>query len=122
MYGSGFSLTFPDNEKYITKDRKSNYLYIHPDDAKTRGIEHLDSVTVNAASGSITVTAKFDENMMPGAVALPHGWGHKNSTGQQVAQTTTGCNANVLVSDGVGAIEPLSGMIQFNGIDVEVTV
>ncbi len=58
--------------------------------------------------------------MMPGAVALPHGWGHSDALGQTIAKTTTGVNANILANDGADAIEPLSGMTQFNGINVQL--
>ena len=58
---------------------------------------------------------------MPGSVALPHGWGHQAATGLSVASKTRGVNANLLAADGPDAIEPLSGMAQFNGIAVRIS-
>lgn len=111
-----------NHPKYISKDRQSNYLYMHPQDAEARNITNLDSVVVKSRAGQVSIRAKLDDKLMRGTVALPHGWGHAQSAGQQVASTTDGVNANILASDGVAAIEPLSGMTQFNGIEVEVAL
>ena len=64
---------------------------------------------------------KLSADLMPGAVALPHGWGHQAATGLSVASKTRGVNANLLAADGPDAIEPLSGMAQFNGIAVRIS-
>ncbi len=42
--------------------------------------------------------------------------------GQKIAKTTTGVNANILANDGADSIEPLSGMTQFNGINVDIAL
>ena len=64
--------------------------------------------------------ASLTDDMMPGSVALPHGWGHRGADGLTVASTTTGANVNVLAADGPDAIEPISGMAQLTGILVDV--
>ena len=77
-------------------------------------------VRVTSATGAVDLPASLTDDMMPGSVALPHGWGHADADGLTVASTTTGANANVLAADGPHAIEPISGMAQFNGILVDV--
>ena len=109
-----------NHPKFIAHERHSNYLYMHPDDAQRIGAEDGVRVKVSSQAGSVAVPLRVDDDMMPGCVALPHGWGHSGNTGQTVAQTTSGVNANVLASDGPDSVEPLSGMTQFNGINVEV--
>ena len=62
-------------------------------------------MAVTSASGRIEVEAQLDEALMPGTVSMPHGW--------QV-------NVNLLAADGPAALEPLSGMARYNGIEVDV--
>jgi anaerobic selenocysteine-containing dehydrogenase len=106
---------------FIKGKRSTNYLYVHPDDARARGITDGALVRVTSAAGSVSLPASLTDDMMPGAVALPHGWGHQHADGLTVASTTTGANVNVLAADGPDAIEPISGMAQFTGILVDVT-
>jgi hypothetical protein len=66
------------------------------------------------------VPVQLTDEMMVGAVALPHGWGHQAADGLSVASKTTGANANLLAADGPDALEYFSGMAKLNGIWVEV--
>jgi formate dehydrogenase len=97
-------------------------LSIHPFDAASRGIADGAVVEVRAARGSLVVHALLDEDVMPGTISLPHGWGHSRTAGWRVAaqEGQAGVNVNRLAADGPEAIEPLSGMARFNGIEVEV--
>jgi anaerobic selenocysteine-containing dehydrogenase len=80
-------------------------------------------VRLSSASGAVEVPVELDDDLMPGTVSLPHGWGHSAAAGWRIAARAgeTGCNANQLAADGPAALEPLSGMCRFNGIEVEVT-
>lgn len=109
-----------NHEKYITKDRQTNYLYIHPADAAAYNLADHETVRVSSAAGAVVVPVKFDDDMMRRAVALPHGWGHAGASGLSIASRAAGVNANILASDGPHHIEPLSGMAQFNGIEVRI--
>ena len=108
-------------EKFIKGSRQSNYLYIHPDDAAQRGLKESDMAQVCANGQCIQVPVKFDRDFMLGTVSIPHGWGHQQSDGLSIAKQTQGANVNVLASDGPNSIEPISGMSQLNGIEVEIT-
>ncbi len=109
------------NDPAFVKGRYDrNYLYINPADADGRGLADGETVRIAAAAGSVTAQLSFCAEMMPGSVALPHGWGHQSAVGLGVASQTSGVNANILAPDGPAAIEPLSGMAQFNGIPVKV--
>jgi anaerobic selenocysteine-containing dehydrogenase len=105
---------------FIKGKRHTNYLYMHPEDAQKRNLNEGDQVQVSSKAGNVIVPLTLITDMMPGSVALPHGWGHQSATGLSVASTTTGVNANILASDGPENIEPISGMAQFTGIVVEV--
>jgi hypothetical protein len=59
------------------------------------------------------------DEMTPGAVALPHGWGHKG--GWQLANEHAGANVNLRASAEPEDLERLAGMAFLNGIPVRVT-
>ena len=59
------------------------------------------------------------DDMTPGVVALPHGWGHRG--GWKRANAAGGVNVNELASAAPESLERLAGMSQLNGIPVEVT-
>jgi anaerobic selenocysteine-containing dehydrogenase len=110
-----------NHASFIKGERHSNYLYMHPDDATRIGVQQGEVAQVSSQAGSVQVPVHLTDDMMPGSVALPHGWGHQAYQGQTIAVTTQGVNANILTADGPDSIEPLSGMTQFNGIRVTIT-
>lgn len=105
---------------FVKGKRQTNYLYLHPEDAEMLGCKDGDMIEVSTDSGAVTLPAAISDDMMPGTVALPHGWGHQQASGLSVANKTHGVNANILAADGPSAIEPLSGMAQFNGFSVSL--
>jgi anaerobic selenocysteine-containing dehydrogenase len=105
---------------FVKGPRSSNYLYIHPTDAKQRQLAEGDMAEVCAHGKCIQVPVKLDSDFMPGTVSVPHGWGHQQADGLTIAKGTQGANVNILASDGPESIEPISGMSQLNGIPVEV--
>ena len=61
---------------------------------------------------------KVTDEMTPGTVALPHGWGHRG--GWQLANSNAGSNVNVLASGEPEDLERLAGMAFLNGIPVRL--
>jgi anaerobic selenocysteine-containing dehydrogenase len=108
-------------ERFVSGTRATNYLYMHPDDAVARALVDGAMCEVRSASGAVRVPVKISDELLPGTVALPHGWGHAAADGLRVAKRTTGANANVLSADGASSLEPLSGMARLTAIPVEVT-
>jgi anaerobic selenocysteine-containing dehydrogenase len=108
-------------DAFVKKPRDTNYLYMHPLDARARGLDDGALARVKSATGSVEARVKHSDDLMPGSVALPHGWGHARADGLSVASATTGVNANVLAADGVAGVEPLAGMVHLTGIPVDVT-
>jgi formate dehydrogenase len=107
-------------EAFVSGDRHTNHLYVHPDDAARLGLAEGDLADVSTPTASVRVPVKILSDLMPGAVALPHGWGHQHATGLAVASRTTGVNANLLAADGPEALERVSGMAHLSGFVVEV--
>lgn len=106
-------------EDFVTGERSTNYLYIHSKDAEKLHLENKDLVDVSSASATVRVPIKILDDLMPGTVALPHGWGHQASH-LSVANQTSGVNVNVLAADGAENLEKVSGMAHLTGILVKV--
>ncbi len=79
-----------------------------------------DRAEISTETGSIVLPVKITEEMSPGAVAAPWGWGHSNAKGLSTARKTEGANINVLTLSGPEAVDPVSGMAHLTAIPVEV--
>lgn len=98
----------------------TNHLYLHPADAARLGLADGDAADVSTRVATVRVPVKLLPDLMPGTVALPHGWGHQHATGLSVASRTRGVNVNLLAADGPDALESVSGMANLTGFEVEV--
>jgi anaerobic selenocysteine-containing dehydrogenase len=110
-----------NHPRFVEGKRSTNYLYMHPDDARRIGVESGAVVEVRSSVAAVRLPVQLTEEMMIGAVALPHGWGHQAADGLSVASKTTGVNVNLLAADGPDELEYFSGMAKLNGIWVDVT-
>jgi anaerobic selenocysteine-containing dehydrogenase len=90
---------------------------VHPDDAERL---HLGATArVSTANGSIELPVQLTDEMMPGVVSIPHGWGHDDPGALLgVAAQHAGANSNLLADDQL--VDPVSGNAVLNGIPVEV--
>jgi anaerobic selenocysteine-containing dehydrogenase len=100
--------------------RTTNPLWMHPSDAEGRGVRAGDAVRVFNANGVIEAVVDYDDALMPGVVAMSHGWGQAKNPGMSVAQQAPGVNCNVLLPSGPGSFERLSSQAHMTGIPVEV--
>ncbi len=98
----------------------TNLLYMHPEDAVQRGLEDGAVADVSTPVATVRLPVKYLPDLMPGTVALPHGWGHQHATGLSIASRTRGVNVNLLAADGPDGIERMSGMAHLTGFPVEV--
>ncbi|MFW5925889.1 MAG: molybdopterin-containing oxidoreductase family protein [Myxococcota bacterium] len=98
----------------------TNHLYMHPEDATQAGLGDGDYADVASAVSTVRLPVKLLEDLMPGTVALPHGWGHQHAEGLSVARKTRGVNVNLLAADGPERLERISGMAHLTGIPVDV--
>ncbi len=106
-------------EDFVSGEFHTNYLFMHSLDANRLSLENKTLVDVSSAVATVRLPIKILDDLMPGTVALPHGWGHQSSK-QQVAKKTKGVNVNILAADGPDQIETISGMAHLTGIPVEV--
>ena len=94
-------------------------ILMHPNDAAQRDLKPGQHVTVRSEVGNVVVPIEISEEMMPGVVSIPHGWGH-DRPGLQigVAQRNAGQSINDVMDD--QSIDALCGTAAFNGTWVEV--
>jgi anaerobic selenocysteine-containing dehydrogenase len=91
---------------------------VNPIDAAKFKLTDGAMATITALQ-SITVQVEISEEMMPGVISVPHGWGH-NKVGAQlrVAQQRPGANINELFD--ASQFDPLSGNAILSGIPVQL--
>lgn len=96
-------------------------LLVHPDDAARLGLETGGLARVRSRVGEIEVACDVTDEMMPGVVSLPHGYGHQlPGVRLSVAQARQpGACANYLTDE--DAIDVPSATHVANGIPVEVS-
>jgi anaerobic selenocysteine-containing dehydrogenase len=93
--------------------------HVHPVDAARLGLFDGEPAIVSTQTGSVEVPVEVTEDVMPGVISIPHGWGHDVAgTRLSVAARHAGTNSNVLADE--NAIDPLSGTSVLNGIPVEL--
>jgi anaerobic selenocysteine-containing dehydrogenase len=93
---------------------------MHPTDAANRDLLDGQKVVVSSSVGSIVLPVELTEEIMPGVVSIPHGWGHDRTGNQQaVAQQHAGVSINDLTDQ--QAVDGLCGTAAFNGTPVTVS-
>lgn len=74
---------------------------------------------MTSRAGSIEIPVQITDDVMPGVVSIPHGWGHDHDgLRMAVAQEHAGVNSNILTDE--HDLEPLTGTAILNGIPVTV--
>ena len=93
--------------------------WVHPSDAARLGLADGEPAQVSSRVGAIEIEVEVTEDVMPGVVSIPHGWGHDDpNAAMAVAAAQAGVNSNVLADE--LEVEPLSGTAVLNGIPVRL--
>ncbi len=93
---------------------------INPNDAERLGLEDGGRARIAHDGRSIEAEIQITDEMMPGVVSLPHGWGHDQPGSQlEVAAAHPGANLNALMDE--NRRDPLSGNAVLSGMEVEMT-
>ncbi|WP_300521456.1 molybdopterin-dependent oxidoreductase [Alcanivorax sp.] len=107
------------NSQRLVKGKGRCNAMIHPDDAKRLAVADGDDVVVSTPSGTITLPAWLCDDIMPGVISVPHGWGHDREGVQLgVARRVAGQSVNDII--GSNRVEAVTAMAQLNGIPVKV--
>jgi len=108
------------NTERLVSGRARCVLLMNPDDAERRGLAGDARVVVKSAVGELEVPLEVSEDMRPGVVSLPHGWGHGQPGAQlSVAAAHPGQNVNLLSDERL--IDPASGTSMIFGVPVTVS-
>ena len=107
------------NAPLLMRGGRVQALRVHPDDAAAAGLEDGASARLESKDGFVEVPVKVTDEMTPGTVALPHGWGHRG--GWRLANEHAGANVNLLAGSSPDDLERLAGMAHLNGIPVRVS-
>src|SRR3954468_7683656 len=93
--------------------------HVHPDDAARLGLADGEPARVASRTGEVEIPVEVTEDIVPGVISIPHGWGH-DAPGVElgVARRHAGVNSNILADEEL--FEPITGTAVLNGIPVTV--
>ncbi|MGA6102255.1 molybdopterin oxidoreductase family protein [Psychrobacter pocilloporae] len=107
------------NSYRLVKGKSRCTLMLHPETAEQHGIEDGQDVRVTSRVGSVVIAAEVTDELMPGVVSIPHGFGHgRKGVKQKIAQAHAGVSVNDLTDDTL--IDQLSGNAAVNGVPVQL--
>ena len=108
------------NSERLARGKRRCTLLMHSGDAVARGFTDGAMVSVVSRVGAVVVELETSDDIMPGVVSLPHGWGHDRPGVQlRVARAHGGASINDLTDD--QRVDVLSGNAAFSGTHVIVT-
>lgn len=125
VYGQAFLKALRSNNSWmhnlpaLVKGKDRCTVQIHPADAERLGLTADRPARVSSSVGELVAPVEITDEIMPGVVSIPHGWGHDVAGVRMgVAAAHAGVNSNLLAPIDV---DVPSGNAVLNGIPVEVT-
>lgn len=107
------------NAPRLVKGKPRHHLLAHPADLAARGIADGAKARLASRIGSIEVEVRASEDMMPGVVCLPHGFGHdREGVRLGRAGTVSGASYNDLTDP--EALDAPSGNAALGGLAVSL--
>lgn len=107
------------NSHRLVKGRDRCTMLLHPTDGERLGIQDGEVAKVSSRVGELEIKAELSDEIMPGVVSIPHGWGHnRKGIGLRVAAEHAGHSLNDLTDE--HRIDLLTGNAAFNGVPVKV--
>ena len=109
----------PHNTPLAVKGRDRCTLMMNPADAAARALSAEEQVRIESRVGHVVARLVVTDEVMPGAVSLPHGWGHhREGMRLRTAFANAGVSMNDLCDDQL--LEPVVGNAVLNGVPVQV--
>ncbi|HYO55512.1 molybdopterin oxidoreductase family protein [Archangium sp.] len=94
-------------------------LLVHPEDARRLGLREGEEAVITSRVGEVRAPVSVTDEVMPGVVSLPHGYGHgREGLRLRVAGEHAGVSVNDLTDD--RALDAISGNAAFSGIQVRI--
>ena len=108
------------NHYRLMKGKPRCQLLMHPDDVAKEGWQSGMVVTIESRVGAIDAELAASDEMMPGVVSLPHGYGHGLAgTRGEVASRHAGVSCNDITDEQF--VDQLSGNAAVNGVSVRLS-
>ena len=107
------------NVRSLAKGPDRARLFVHPEDARRLRLDDGCRARVASRAGSASVLVEITDEVMPGVVSLPHGFGHQAAAETlRVAGALPGTSANVLTDD--QRLEPVIGNSILTGLAITI--
>jgi anaerobic selenocysteine-containing dehydrogenase len=107
------------NVPAMVAGRERCVLFVHPQDAERAQLRDSQNARLESRVHSGTVPVRVTDEVMPGVVSLPHGWGHAASAPwQSVAGAHPGVSVNDFTDDQY--VEGVVGQSILNGVPVRL--
>jgi len=109
------------NSPGLAKGKNRCTVMINKTDAQRLGILEGQEVEVLSRTGTITLPAEMTDEMMPGVISIPHGFGHHRAgTKLPVAEANPGVSVNDITDEHL--LDPITGNAAFSGQGVRLVV
>jgi anaerobic selenocysteine-containing dehydrogenase len=107
------------NVPALVSGRDRCVLYVNPHDAAQANVRDSEPALLESRVHSGVVPIRVTDEVMPGVVSLPHGWGHAPSAQwQSIAGAHPGVSANDFTDD--QRVESVVGQSILNGVPVRL--
>ena len=107
------------NSHRLVKGKPRWQLLMHPDDLVKHGLENNAQVKIQSRIGAVQTQVLASDEVMPGVVSLPHGWGHKrDGVSLNIASEQDGVSCNDLTDERL--MDRASGNAALNGVPVKI--
>jgi anaerobic selenocysteine-containing dehydrogenase len=107
------------NSERLVSGKARCVLWMHPQDAQARQLSHGQTVRVQSRVGLVSAPLHVTDDIKPGVVSLPHGWGHDRPGAHlRIAKDHAGVSINDLTDDQL--TDAVSGNAAFSGVAVSV--
>jgi anaerobic selenocysteine-containing dehydrogenase len=103
----------------LVSGRERCLLFVNPKDAEPCGVRDGEEALLSSRVHQGPVRVRVTEEVQPGIVSLPHGWGHRESARwQRVAGRHPGVSINDWTDD--ARVESVVGQSILNGVPVRL--
>lgn len=107
------------NSKRLMKGADRCVALLHPDDAQARGVVDGARIRVTSRMGTIELPVQVSDEMRPGVISIPHGFGHdRPGVGWTHAASKPGVSVNDITDPTV--VDRISGNAAYNAVSVRV--
>lgn len=108
------------NSTRLIKGKNRCNLMMSGVDAARLGLQDDQSVWLESATGKVQLPLWISDDIMPGVVSMPHGWGHhRQGTELNIASKKAGVSMNDITDQKL--VDGLTGMAVINGVPVRVS-